>query len=234
MNETNNQISGKINLKNIERKISSKFFQDGLTEIILGYSILTLGIKEVVYSQLVMFWPQLIGPLLWIPGLLFYIIFKIFVVFPRQGIVKPLKFRKKTSKGSTTGKNLLGVRLLYYLIYSVTVIVAIPVFYILFLTFFDFGTLGGAGFVAPLLLGGLSFVVLSGIAFITKFPRLLIHAGITGITLFFHILYGSLQPPVWDGIGLIFGGLIMIGIGIIFFLKFLLKFPRVKGDMSIE
>lgn len=234
MNETKNQISGNFNLKNIERKISSVFFQDGLTEMILGYSILTLGIKEVVYDQLAMFWPQLIGPLILIPGFLFYIIFKIFVVFPRQGIIKPLKFRKKNSKERTIGKNQLGSRLLYYIIYSVTVIVAIPVFYILFLTIFDFATLGGAGLWSPIIFGGLALLALSGIAFISKLPRLFIHAGITGITLFFHIFYGSLQTPIWDGIGLIIGGSIMIGIGIVVFSKFLQKFPRLKGDERNE
>ena len=73
MNESPNNFE-KINLKNIERKISLLYFQDGVWDMLLGFTLVAFGIGSSVYDYLPSPFNSIFALLLWLIGFFSFLV----------------------------------------------------------------------------------------------------------------------------------------------------------------
>ena len=218
MNDTPDN-SEKINLKNIERKISLLYFQDGMWDMVMGFTLVAFGIGSSVYDYLPSPFNSLIGPFLWLLGFIAFFICKRIVTFPRLGIIKPRQPESQKKKVVI----LVGISA-FLVVLTVAAVI---------LTILGILTFSGLGYGTAILFGLIPLTLFSGIAILLKYYRILIHGALFGIAEFMNELFNIHNLDLYGGITLIACGCIMIVMGIFLLLQFLQKYPVVNGaDMN--
>lgn len=207
-----------IDLQGLEKRAWRSAFQDGLWDIYMGLLILGLGIAPFGYMFglpaelgsmiIVLFWNTI--------AVLFLILGKKLITVPRIGYVKFGVKRKKMKK-----------RLLGFLLFNF--ILAVLFLFINLSGLFESLNIGGL--TEPLLIGLLLITVpLSILAYFLEFHRLYIYAIFFGLGFSIsELLYPLVGSPLDLFLSLGLGGIIVILIGLIYFIKFLRKYPSTQN-----
>ena len=202
-------------LKKLEKQVYTKFFQDGLTDILLGIIFIGMGVSGFFRDYLII-------PLNYVPGIaVFCVGFSIYylgkkkITIPRLGVVKFGPIRKAAKKK----------------LIAVDVILTIFILILLILTFLDISPL--KNFANPILIGFLLYTIpLSILAHFSQFKRLYGIAILAGTSELLIALF-SLSLDLNSAINLtnyLIGGIILF-IGYIILIQFLRKYQRLDEKM---
>jgi len=207
-----------IDLKGLEKKAWRSAFQDGIWDIYMGFLILGLAIApfgdyfglpaELGSMIIVLFWNSI--------AVLILILGKKFITVPRIGYVKFGTKRKKTKK-----------RLLGFLIFNL-----ILAFLFLFINISGIFEWLNVGVLTESLVIGLLLITvpLSILAYFLEFHRLYIYAILFGLGFFnSELLYPFVGSPLDLFLSLGLGGIVVIFIGLVYFVQFLRKYPMIQN-----
>jgi len=206
-----------INLKELEKKAYKSTFQDGLWDIFLGMIFLGFSLTFIEFnseSELLLKYFLIIAP--WnLVAVLILILGKRYITIPRLGYVEFGPKRQKVEQ-----------KLRFFVIINIIVfalLLVLPLSGIL-------GDLSLGNYSTALLIGFLViWLPLSIVAFILRFSRLYIYAIMGGISFYLtEILYPLFGEPYDTILSFGFIGGIIISIGIILFIKFIQRYPKVK------
>ncbi|MFQ5865853.1 MAG: hypothetical protein ACE5IW_11550 [bacterium] len=196
-------MTQKINLKELERKVWTSYFEDGLWDIFIGIWILTMGMRAITDNV----WFSLIA----LSSVLIGLLGKKFITIPRLGYVKFKPARKAK----------LDMR------YMVVAIAAFISFMILFIVVSKefYATKG-----IRAALQGIGLTLMSGlIAHLMHSGRLFIYGLLFAMIMVLWELYGN---PVGTILSLITGSAILL-IGLVLLTRFLRKYPvRMSEPLS--
>jgi hypothetical protein len=207
-------MAQKISLKEIEKKIYKSLFMDGLFEIVLGMSLFGNGLMA--------FLDDFIHPMNYIIGLSFsllgffiFLLVKKYVIIPRLGQVK-ISFKKSSS----------AKRLALILIISIIFTI---IWFIISLT-----NIFPANYLIVVISIAIIVIIPMGfIAYFAKSPQIYLYAVSIVLTFpFVEVLYYFGFP--YSGL-IVYSilGCIIISIGLIFFIRFLKKYPlQVEPDFK--
>jgi hypothetical protein len=208
-----------LDIKSLEKKVYRSFFEDGFWDIFVGMLLLgfSLGWTQIIID---IFEPLdiMIISIIWntITFLIYYL-GKKFITIPRIGTVKFGQKRKARQK-----------KLKIFLL--INVLFGCIVFILTFFGLLDFLVLGGS--LTPLLIGLIAYTFpFTIVAYFLEFNRLYIYALMGGFSFFISdIIYSILGSPLDSIIGFGVPGGIIVVVGLIFFIKFLRKYPKPKKD----
>ena len=194
-----------LDLKTLEKKIWTSYFQDGLYDILLGCYFLGIGFLYL-FSNLIVYTFFSIG------GIIFLYIGKKYIVLPRLGRVRFGQKRK------------LNIKRLF--------IVSLANFAIL-ITFVSLRFIPGLppvrveGIFVPIFFSLLIFIPISLVGFFLQFNRMYIIAGMGGFSIFLtEFLRGyGIETSITAFITFGIMGTIIITWGLIFFIRFIRKYP---------
>jgi len=209
-------MTEQINLKEIEKKAWTSYFQDGLWDILLGLILLNFGIAPFIEEITGV--NYLVGYIiiLFLAEIIFFA-GKKYITIPRMGKVKFSNIRRtKRLKVSIV----LGISvLLGFIIFLLTVTKNIPV-------------------ISEIPLGALVFginaiIVFSAMAYLLDFPRLYLYGiffAASIVLVEFSYNYVGANYDNLIGFGL-FGGIITI-IGLAYLYRFLKKYPLPNQELN--
>jgi len=208
-----------IDLKEIEKKTWRSYFEDGIMEIYMGSLYMGVGIAASFFDVPPLSFYHLLGYFIVICGLLFFILGKKFISYPRVG---KIKFGRKRKVRKLKTVLILSINFVVLLVIYMLNLLA-PPGQSLFPAWFN-----------SLILGILfTTIPISLVAYFLDFPRFYIIAVQFGITFFLIEVFSMFTLEPFNLI-LVFAlnGSIMIGMGIYFFIKFLKKYPlsREEGE----
>ncbi|MFX0019055.1 MAG: hypothetical protein ACFFAK_06865 [Promethearchaeota archaeon] len=208
-----------LDLKSIEKKVYRSFFEDGFWDIFIGMLLLGFGLSwtRIIFD---IFEPLNIMIIIIIWNTITFLIYylgKKFITIPRIGIVEFGQKRKARQK-----------KLKIFLL--INVLFGSIVFILTFFGLLEFIILAGS--FTPLLIGLISYTIpFTIIAYFLEFNRLYIYALMGGFSFFISdIIYSILGSPLDSIIGFGVPGGIIVVVGLIFFIKFLRKYPKPKKD----
>ncbi len=205
-------MSENIDLKSLEKKAWTSYFQDGLYDILLGCFFLGIGFNYF-FSNLIAYSFFSIG------GLIFLFIGKKYIVLPRLGRARFGQKRK------------LNIKRLFVVSFANFVLLIILVS-LRFIPGLPSVTV--EGIFVPIFFSLLIFIPISFFAFFLQFNRGYIIAVMGGFSIFLtEFLRGYEIETIITGF-ITFGiiGIIIITWGIIFFIRFLKKYPLPKEEMD--
>ncbi|MFW9945305.1 MAG: hypothetical protein ACFFDX_00595 [Candidatus Odinarchaeota archaeon] len=211
--------SNVLDIKSLEKKVYRSFFEDGFWDIFIGMLLLgfSLGWTRIIFDILEPLEIMIIS-IIWntITFLIFYLGKKV-ITIPRIGIVKFGQKRKARQK-----------KLKIFLL--INILFGFVVFILTFFGLLEFLAIGGS--LTPLLIGLISYTFpFTIIAYFLEFNRLYIYALMGGFSFFLSdIIYSILGSPLDSILGFGVPGGIIVVIGLIFFIKFLRKYPKPKKD----
>jgi len=206
-----------IDLKKIEKKTWRSYFEDGILEIYMGSLYMGVGIASSFIDVAPFSFFHLLGYLIVICGLIFFIGGKKFITYPRVG---KIKFGRKRKVRKLTTLFILSINFVILLIIYIVNLIA-PPGQSLFPAWFN-----------SLIVGFLfTTIPISLVAYFLDFPRFYIIAVQFGITFFLIELFSLFVSEPFNLI-LVFAinGSIMIGMGSYFLIKFLKKYPLVRKE----
>ena len=208
-----------LDIKSLEKKVYRSFFEDGFWDIFIGMLLLGFGLTWTrIFFDIFEPLDIMLISIIWntITFLIYYL-GKKFITIPRIGIVKFGQKRKARQK-----------KLKIFLL--INVLFGCVVFILTFFGLLDFLAMGGS--LTPLLIGLIAYTFpFTIIAYFLEFNRLYIYALMGGFSFFLSdIIYSILGSPLDSIIGFGVPGGIIVVIGLIFFIKFLLKYPKPKKD----
>ena len=90
-----NNFTNDEDLKTLERKIALIYFEDGLWDMIIGFTLIAFGIGSAVYDYLPNPLNSILGPLMWLLGFIGFLLAKRFIMYPRIGIIKHKRKQRK-------------------------------------------------------------------------------------------------------------------------------------------
>jgi len=207
-------VNDEFDLKGLEKRAWRSTYQDGIWDIYFGMIILGMALasmgdlfglpSELGSMIIIICWYSL--------AILFLILSKKFITIPRMGFVKFGTKRKKIKK-----------RLLGFLIFNL--ILAFLFFFIDISGIFDFFNIEG---LARSLIVGLFLITipLSILAYFLEYHRLYVYSIFFGLGFFFsELLYPLLGSPLDLLLSLSSIGIIIVFIGLVYFIQFLRKYP---------
>ena len=207
-------MAAKISLKDLEKNVFQKSFQDGLLDIQIGIMMLTFVLILYLGPYLGDFWVSMIFLPVW-AGIFYGVrILRKKIIQPRVGVVEYGKHRKTRLKKIT---------LIIMIINVLALILGV-------VSFFYFSTLPGWFFSTQL-----SIIILVGFSlggYMLEFPRLYLYGILTATApIIGELLYTRLGVP-HHGFPVTFGvaGGLMILCGIIILLRLLKKYPSSSGE----
>ena len=207
-------MSETIDLKELEKKAWKSTLEDGIFEIYFGILHLSLALGIVLDKIL----PESLSAIITLSfiglGFIFFLIAKKYISQPRIGKVK---FARPRIMRYVKTIALLTVNFIVILIiYLIRFSLRIPMY------------------LYGLIVGLLFFTLpLSFVAYLLQFNRLYVIAILTGVSFFLDEIFALLMvPEPFDSL-LAFGiiSTLIISIGIVFFIRFLKKYPLPKEEM---
>lgn len=201
-----------LNLKEIEKRVWTSYFQDGLYDILLGCFLLGIGFNYA-FGNFIGYLITSIG------GLIFLFIGKKYIVLPRLGRVRFGSKRKLNIKRLSIA-SVVNTGLLVTLV-SLRFIPGLPPVRV-------------EGIFIPIFFSLLIFIPISLVAFFLEFNRGYIIAVMGGFSIFLtEYLRGYEIETSLTGF-ITFGStaIIIITWGIILFLRFLRKYPLQEGEVE--
>ena len=208
------KMNENINLKKIEKKAWTSYFQDGLMDIFIGCFILIFAFAPILSESLGDFWSSFVFLPFW--GLVYLLIFltRKYVVTPRIGVVKFGGIRKKKM-------------IRFNLIIFAVLVVGFVLGFISFLNFDMPGWIHSFRFGLIVLVGSIIA------AYFLDYPRLFIYGILFNISLFAgEWLWVNMQVP-HHGFPITFSitSAIIIIIGLIVFIRLLRNNPLPKKEV---
>ncbi|NHJ39547.1 MAG: hypothetical protein FK731_05890 [Asgard group archaeon] len=201
-------------LKTLERKIALIFFEDGLWDMIIGFTWIAFGIGSAAYDYLPNPINSLLGPLIFLLGFIGFLLAKRFIIYPRIGIIKHKAKQRK--------RLILPIIILtFFVMLTITAVI---------LTVLGILTFKGIGIGTAFIFGLIPIVIFSTLAIILNYNRIFIHAAVLGAALFTNEMLHIYGYTLYSGIPLICGGLIIVTMGIVYLVKFLKKYQPVQGE----
>jgi hypothetical protein len=215
MNQENRKY---IDIKELEKNVYKRIFEDGFWDIFIGMLILGIGFSWTrLFYEVFGEFGLLIFLLIWnIVSFFIFYLGKKYITTRRMGFVK---FGTKRQ----TRQNKLKIFLAF------NVIIGLIVF---LLTITDLMTpIFTLGLITPLIIGILFFTVpLTIIAYFLEFSRLFLYSIIFGFTFFLsELLFPITGAPFDTVIAFVIPGFIVVLIGLIFLIKFIRKYPKPKS-----
>jgi len=211
-----------IDIKSLEKKAYRTVFNDGLWDVFIGLLILNLGIGPlfVLLFDTPEFLSIIISSIGWnIMALIIFILGKKYITTPRVGYVKFGPKRKSKQ---------LKLKIFLMIVFIVNVILLI----LPLLGIINYSQI--TPFLITLLLGiGIFAFPFSVVAYFLDYTRLYYYAFSAGLGFF---LTDLLTPIVGNPLGtiIVFGviGVIIVLIGLYYFISFLKKYPLLKEEAS--
>ncbi|NPD89815.1 MAG: hypothetical protein HGN29_13970 [Asgard group archaeon] len=210
----NNEMNSVIDLDKLERKTFLLYFQDGLWDLCLGFTWIAFGIGTYVYDFLPNPMNSLLGPLLFVIGFISFLLGKRYFTLTRVGIVK-LR-RKKQPR-------IIALAIVTAAMVLLTILAVI-------LTVTGVLTFNGLSYGVGIIFGLIPIVIFSILAYFLKYSRIIINGILMGIGLFVNEQLHTLDYRQYSGIPLIITGVIILGIGILYLIFFLRKYPINGGE----
>lgn len=204
-----------LDLKQMEKKAWQTYFGDGIWDIYLGLIFIGMGLLAVFERSGA---PEILkygqfGLLLGL-GIIFLTVGKKKITIPRLGYVE---FGPKRQRNKTLVTILLTISAVFGLLAMVLFTLGrdfIPGLFVLLKKPLFF----------PLFMGGWFALVFGVMAWFLDFTRLYIHAILIGVSLALSLYYKVFLL-------LVISGMIIFLIGIIYFIRFLNKYPRPMEEM---
>ncbi|NOQ40411.1 MAG: hypothetical protein GQ562_08845 [Anaerolineales bacterium] len=207
-------MSAQISMKDLEKSIFQKSFQDGLIDIQIGCVVLMFAIAPLLSSFLGDFWSSMVFLPFW--ALIYLGVKEIRkkIIQPRVGVVEIGKFRK------TRQKKLLFVILVFNLLALILGV----------LSFFNFADL--PGWIHPVRFSAVILMGFSLAGYMLEFPHLYLYGILIALApLFGEFLYFTYHVP-HHGFPITFGItsalIILNGLGI--FLRLLKAHPDISPE----
>lgn len=210
-------MSEKISLKDAERKAFQSTYLDGLNDMLWGSTILSLAISAILRESIDPPWNYLPLIAVFVIGYPLYFAAKKWVVSPRIGLVKFAPRRQK---------KLSNVR--WFLI--VLVVITFVVFLIPFVNPGAPVTVKGPYWLVDAVFGFFVVVLFSILAFALDQPRMYLYGVLLGLSMPFDVVLE--YTTGWDfPLGLFPVAVVMLGVGIISFTRFLRDYPLPEGGV---
>lgn len=207
-----------IDLKKIEKKILKTAHQHGVFDTMIGFIVLGMAFGPFFRESLpppynYFLWPLIIVLI----ADIFAIIILKYVIQPRIGIVKP-------------GPSLKSIRKKLFIVTSIQVII-----HLIFIIILAIGISPGIhveGFMFMLIIGLFFIPIFAVIAYLMKYPRLYLIGMLIWLAIFINeLLYDPIDYRIrWLLSYGIIGSVIFIT-GLVIFIQFLKKHPKVKSEM---
>jgi len=206
-----------LDLKKLERKVYTSYFQDGLTDILLGLIFIVMGFVSIIRTLTSVITSYVLIALILAGMFILFILSKKYITLLRIGKVKFSKERKA------------------YNIKAILITVLFLISSIIILTFLikDGNYIGEfATMVGPLVMGLLLFTIpFSIMAYFLQFNRLYLVGVLTGFSEVFIYLFSAfmeLSLAICFTFSIIGG--IILSWGIVIFIRFILKYPIPKEE----
>jgi len=209
-----NNFKNDKDLKTLGRNVMLLYFEDGLWDMLMGFTFIAFGIGSAVYDYLPNPINSILGPLLWVLGFIGFLVTKRLITYSRIGSIK-LKPKKRS--------NLIWAVIVTTFFVALTIVAVI-------LTVLGILTFNGIGIGTAFIFGLIPIVIFSVIALVLNYNKIFIHAAIFGVALFANEMLNIYDYSLFSGIPLIVGGLIILTMGVIYLVKFLKKYPAVQGE----
>jgi hypothetical protein len=212
-----NEITEKIDLKEIEKKTWRSTLEDGLLDIYFGVLVLSIGIGITLGDLLPEPFDSLLPIFLMIIGLILFLLGKKFITQPRLGVVK-FGFKQKSRKMKTV--IVLSINAIILLIAYIIRLIN-PALWSVFPVFIH-GLITGLLFIT---------VPLCFAAYFLQHPRLYFIAVLVGLSFFLSDLFSIFLVEPFDALTA-FGitSFVIIFIGILSLIKFIRKYPKPKEE----
>ena len=210
----NIEIQNENDLKELERRAFLIYYQDGLWDMLLGLTLVAFGIGMAVYDLLPEILNSLLGLIIWLVGFIGFFLAKAYIIRPRMGIVKYRSERKMQLK----------------VVVIITVACVILTVVTLILTITDTLNFAKLGIGIAVIFGIMPFLIFGSMAYLMNYYRLFIHAGIFSAAIFLNEILSQFGYGLIGNICFGSGGIIILTIGIVYFVKFLKKYPPYRGD----
>jgi hypothetical protein len=205
-------MEANYNLEKLEKRTASVIFQDGIFDMTLGLVLVAFGIASLLSNYLPDPWDSWFGFLLYLVIAIPLFLIQAFVTRPRLGVVKYTTERKK--------KNLAMIA-----IGTVLLLSNIVVFFLIFLDIIEFT---GHGYLMAAIFGLIPTVLFLLMAYFMDFKRLYIIGPIFGLGFTLKEIFSLVSLALVGNIIFISLGVIIISIGIVFLVRFLKKYPKLK------
>ena len=202
-------MTGKINLKEIEKKSYRFTFQDGIYDIMFGILLIAFAVAPIIRETIGLGYIIV----LIVPAPLFFILAKRYISLPRTGIAKFAEHRKKK----------LRIMLIISLI---TFPISIILLLLTFLGPFQIhvGDLLG-GYAVPIGAGLFAIFICGLTAYLVDFSHLFIYGLIIGIGIIFtELIETAIQSPLNNTLTFGIPGILVIILGIYTLNQFLKKY----------
>ncbi len=208
-----------VDLKKIEKDILKMGHQHGLFDMMIGFIVFGMGLGPIFRESLPSPYRYFLWPLILviIACLLIFISVK-YVIQPRVGIFKPGASLK------STGKKLLIVTTVQFITHIIFIILV------------------GIGNITGIHLEGILFILIIGLffmplfvilAFLLKYPRLYFIGMLIWLAIFINeLMYDAIDYRVRWPISYGIPGAIIFFMGLVFFIRFLRKYPLPKKEVT--
>jgi hypothetical protein len=210
-------VSEKISLKEAERKAFRSTFLDGLNDILLGATILSLAASAILRENIDPPWNYLPLIAVFVIGCPIFFAAKKWVVNPRMGLVKFAPRRRR---------KLSCVR--WFMI--VLVVITFVVFLIPFINPAAPTTVKGPYWLVDAISGLFVIALFSILAYSLDQPRMYLYGVLLGLSMPFDVILE--ETTGWDfPLGLFPVGIVMLVVGIVSFVRFLRDHPLPEGGV---
>jgi len=206
-------MNEKIELKKIEKKAWTSYFQDGLIDIFIGCIVIMFALAPILSESLGDFWSSFVFLPFWALVYLLVLLAKKYVVTPRIGIVKFGVVRKK---------KMIRFNLIIFIVLVVGFILGL-------VSFIDFNV---PGWIHLARFGLIVLITSSVAAYFLDYPRLLLYGILFDLSLIIGEWLWVNKGVPHHGYPITFGitSAIIIIIGLIVFVRLLQNNPLPKKE----
>lgn len=211
-----NYTTQSVDLKKIEKKAFLIYYQDGIWDMLLGWTLISFGIGSILYDTLPTPLNSLLGLMLFSIGLILYFLIKFRVTHPRIGYVKFSSHRKKNTL-------IFGISISSFMIVTI-------VFFILVWT----GVISNnvpPGTNMALVFASIPLFIFTVLSLTLKFPRMFLIGVFFALAMFFTEYWNRSGAELLGSLAQFFAGIPIFVWGIVYFIKFLRKYP-IPGEAN--
>jgi hypothetical protein len=207
-------MSQQTDLKLLERKLYTRYFDDGILDMLLGYYLLWGGLFRLFAEGLASDAARIIIMLLG-----FGLVYPLFLVAKRRITIARLG---RVEFGPARRRQRLRL-----VIYSTIMVLATAGLVVL--TASRGSTpdpellIPRGSPIGPVLVGGFVALVIGGMALFVGFDRMLLWAGLFGVSIMLGMQFDNPLPQIAGG------GLIII-VGAVYLVRFLKRYPRIESE----
>lgn len=198
-------MSQNINLKEIERKSWTSYFQDGFWDIFIGLLMLGMGLNLLVDAN------DWYIAVLWLVGLLIMIVGRRLITIPRVGRVKFGPERRIKQK-------------------KVIIVLVISLIVGLAVSFIPLSGVEPSKIVVAAVAGVWIILIFSLVSYFMDFRRLYAYGLLFAISMALAMALDDLIPTIL----FLISGSIALLVGLVVLIRFIRKYPKMADGLSLE